>query len=111
MTDTTRAAFTAGLRQFADWIDANPDVTAPTGQRFLLPLHTNQAVTDFAAEHGLTATADAEGNLSADIEFGPIAYQAYGYTDFNAHRDACNERTARRWAAEKGLELVEKTTA
>lgn len=103
---SNRAQFTAALRAFADWLDANPDVDAPTDQRFLLPLHTNPAVIDFAAEHGLTTTADAEGNLSADIEFGPIAYQAYGYTDFGAHRDACDERTARKWAGEHGMQIT-----
>jgi hypothetical protein len=101
-----RTRFTNALRAFADWLDANPDIDEPRGQRFLLPLHTNQAVTEFAAEHGLTTEADAEGNLAAEITFGPVVYQVYGYVDFAAHRDASNERTARDWAEKHGMQIT-----
>ncbi|MFJ2579991.1 hypothetical protein [Kitasatospora aureofaciens] len=101
-----RTSYTAGLREFADWLDTNPDIDAPDGQRFLLPLHTNQDVLDFATDHDLTATADDEGNLSADITFGPVVYHAYGYADFDAHRNACDERTARSWAARTGQQIT-----
>jgi hypothetical protein len=103
-----RAQFTAALRAFADWLDANPGVDAPSGQRFLLPLHTTQAVEEFAAEHGLTTTADAEGNLSATLTFGDgqVTYEAYGYVDFNTHIDACDKRTAHKWANKHGMQIT-----
>jgi len=106
MTDTDRAAFTAGLRKFADWLDANPQYPTGGSQRILLALHTNQAVEEFAARHGLDTAADAEGNLSADVAFGPITYHAYGYVDFDAHCAADDEKRARRWAAKNGIDLV-----
>lgn len=109
MTDT-RAQFIAGLRAFADWLDANPDVEAPRDQRFLLALSINPAVAEFAAQHGLETTADDEGNLSATVTFGPVHYKAYGYTDFAAHCDANAERNARDWADRNGLQIAPQTT-
>jgi hypothetical protein len=108
MTDT-RAQYTAALRQFADWLDANPQYNAPTSQKLLLPLLTNPAVREFADRHGLEVATDAEGNLSAEIAFGPIAYHVYGYVDFAAHVAAKSERDARRWADQNGLDLVTRT--
>lgn len=110
MNDTDRAEFTAGLRQFADWLDTNTEYSLPTGQRFLLSLGTNSAVTEFADRFGLETKADAEGNLSADIPFGPLSYCAYGYVDFDAHIAAEAERRARTWAAAQGLEFVAKAS-
>ncbi|MFD9124928.1 hypothetical protein [Kitasatospora sp. NPDC059571] len=103
---SARARLTNAIRDFADWLDANPQVDAPHAPRFLLPLHTNQAVIDFANEHGLETTADAEGNLSAAVTFGPVVYEAYGYVDFDTHRDACDERTARSWADRTGMQIT-----
>ncbi|PJN22403.1 hypothetical protein [Kitasatospora sp. CB02891] len=101
-----RTDLIAGIRQFADWLEATPDVPAPTSPRFLLPLSTNSAVIAFASEHGLTTTADAEGNLSAALTFGSVTYEAYGYVDFEEHRAAIAERNARTWAAENGLQIT-----
>jgi hypothetical protein len=111
-TTDPRAAFIAGTRKFADWLEANPQFTAPLDSRFLLALHTNPAVEEFAAEHGLTVAYDDEGNASADLHFGPVVYHAYGYVDFIAHCERNHERQARRWAENKGLALVpQQTTA
>ncbi|WP_441251177.1 hypothetical protein [Kitasatospora sp. McL0602] len=111
MTDTDRAEFTTGLRQFADWLDANTQYPIPSGQRILLALSTNPAVQEFADRFDLETVADPEGNLSAEITFGPVSYHAYGYTDFDAHWAAARERAARTWAANRGLEFVAKADA
>ncbi|KDN84397.1 hypothetical protein [Kitasatospora cheerisanensis] len=106
-----RAQLINGIRQFADWLEANPDVAAPSNPRFLLPLSTNSAVAVFAAEHSLTTTSDAEGNLSAVLTFGPLSYEAYGYVDFEEHRAALEEKNARDWAAKNGLRITTGTCA
>ncbi|WP_086710280.1 hypothetical protein [Streptomyces antimycoticus] len=103
--DENRAAFVAGLRALADFLEATPSVPEADGQRLLLPLHTNPAVEAFAAEHNLTVEYNAEGNASADLVFGPVVYHAYGYVDFIEHCERSNERNAREWAARKGLEI------
>lgn len=103
---TGRAAFIAGVREFADWLEANPQITTPLNGRFLLALHTNPAVEAFAAEHDLTVVYDAEGNAATDVTFGPVSYHAYGYVDFAEHCERNNERQARSWADRKGLTLV-----
>jgi hypothetical protein len=105
-----RTDYTNALRQFADWLDANPQYDAPASQKLLVPLSTNPAVREFADRHGLEVAMDAEGNLSAEIKFGPIAYHVYGYVDFEAHVAAKSERDARTWAGRNGLEIVAKTS-
>ncbi|MFE7395676.1 hypothetical protein [Streptomyces sp. NPDC057557] len=100
-----RDEYIAGLRQFADWLENNPAVADPGRQQLLLPLMTNAAVDAFATEHGLTVSTDAVGNMSVEIQFGPITYRAYGYIDFAQHVADREEQQARRWAEKKGLEL------
>ena len=102
----SRAAYVAGLRDFANFLEANPEVQEPGYQRLLLALTTNPAVEEFAAKHGLTVDRDDEGNASCDLRFGPVTFHAYGYTDFDEHCERGNERQARGWAAAKGLEIV-----
>ncbi|NUV65726.1 hypothetical protein G6W57_01170 [Streptomyces sp. CAI-121] len=102
---TYRTEYIAGIRAFADWLENNPAVAVPGSEKFLLPLHTNPAVEEFAAKHSLAVAADSEGNESAEVTFGPIAYQAYGYVDFNEHLARNDERNARRWAEKQGLEF------
>jgi len=111
VTDTDRAQFTAGLRQFADFLDAHEQYPVPSRHQILLPLATNPAVEEFAAQHGLEVEADKEGNLSATLTFGPVTYLAYGYVDFEEHRAATAERDARNWASKQGLEIVAKADA
>lgn len=95
---TNRSEFIAGLHAFADWLGQNPQVRGPEGQYFLLALSTNQAVEEFADEHGLSVTVDSDGNASCDLTFGPITYHAYGYADFAEFCRADSERRARAWA-------------
>lgn len=102
----SRAAAVAGLRDFADFLESNPDVREPDYQRVLLPLMSNSAVEEFAAKHDLTVGFDDEGNASCDLRFGPINYHAYGYVNFEEHCERASERQARNWAAAQGLELV-----
>lgn len=104
-TADRRAAYIAGLRAFADWLEANPDVPAGGTQRLLQPLHTNAAVEEFAAKHDLTVVVDDDGNASCDVLFGPITYHAYGYEDFATFSDQIAERHARQWADSKGLTI------
>lgn len=103
---SARDEFITGLREFADWLEQNPDVQEPGDQRLLLSLLTNPAVDEFAVEHGLTVVHDEEGNASCDVTFGPIVYHAYGYVDFAEHCKAAHERNARSWAQKNGLNIV-----
>lgn len=93
-----RTEFIAGLRQLADWLEQNPDVKIPGGERMLLPLTTNDAVEEFAATHGLTVAMDADGNASVDLGFGSIVYHVYGYANFADHLKRGEEKQARGWA-------------
>ncbi|MGW3321077.1 hypothetical protein [Streptomyces virginiae] len=104
-TNPTARPDANGLRELADWLDANPDVPLQA-TRILLALSTNPAVAEFAAQHGWPVTRDGEGNASAERTFGPITFHAYGYVDFAAHYAASSERQARKWAAEQGLEIT-----
>jgi hypothetical protein len=102
-----RTQYICGLRALATWLEDNPDVEAPVGLRVLLPLTTNEAVEEFAAKLGQDVAYDDEGNASTTREFGPLQHHAYGYVDFAVSCDALDERSARRWAARKGLEIRE----
>lgn len=104
---TNRTDYIAGLRQLATWLEENPTVRISSDERFLVPLHTNTAVEEFAAQFNLPVKTDKEGNKSTQVQFGPITYYAYGYVDFAQHLAAQHEKNARKWAAEKGLELRE----
>lgn len=103
---TDRTEYIAGLRAFADWLENNPEVREPQAERLLLALSTNPAVEEFAAEHGLEVTIDAEGNASCDLLFGSITYHAYGYEDFAEYYAKSQERQARTWAEKNGVALV-----
>jgi len=86
MTTTTdeRDAFVDGLRQFAGFLDSHPDVETPRDEKFLLALHTIDAVVSFAARFD----------------------HVYGYADFE---DFCNrlyESRARDWAAKHNMALI-----
>lgn len=95
--------YIASLRQFADWLEQNPDVEPPYSSRFLLPLTTNPAVEEFAATHGLDVEVDSNGNTEAVLHFGSIKYVAYGYADFSEFCKENNEKQARDWAATNGM--------
>jgi hypothetical protein len=103
--DFRTAQVVAGLRAFAEFLEQHPQVPVST-QRVQLPLTTNDAVTAFAAEHGLTVNYDDEGNGSCNILFGLITLHAYGYADFAKHCEKNDERNARKWAKNNGLEFV-----
>ncbi|MEV5854723.1 hypothetical protein [Streptomyces anulatus] len=102
-----RTEYIAGLRQLATWLEENPGAQISSDERFLVPLHTNSEVEEFAAQHSLTVVTDGEGNKSTQMQFGPITYYAYGYVDFAQHLAAQHEKGAREWAAKQGLELRE----
>ncbi|MFD6113661.1 hypothetical protein ACFWG0_26610 [Streptomyces yangpuensis] len=104
-TNPTTREDAAGLRELANWLDANPDVPFQES-RLLLALSTNPAVVEFAERHGWPVAYDDEGNASADRVFGPVTFHAYGYADFAAHLAVHDERQARDWAAKQGLEIV-----
>ncbi|MGW7053066.1 hypothetical protein [Streptomyces sp. NPDC054887] len=102
---TDRTEYIAGLRQFADWLEQNPEIPV-SRQRLLLALQTNPAVEAFAAEHGLTVTFDGEGNAFCSLQFGLIQYYAYGYADFKQHCADLDAKRARKWAETNGLAFV-----
>ncbi|WP_133258170.1 hypothetical protein [Streptomyces sp. V2] len=100
-----RAELIAGLRGLADALESDVSLPLPVGQTLHVPLSTNAAVEEFAAERGLTVEYDGEGNASVDIAFGPMTYDAYGYVDFGEHQKRRAERNARDWAERNGLEI------
>lgn len=100
-----RDAYIDGLRDLAEWLEKNPTVTVPSSDKLLLPLHTNEAVEQFAAEHGVTFAIDENGNASLDFDFGPITYHAYGYADFKQYCADHDERRAREWADGNGMTI------
>lgn len=108
-----RANYIAGARAMLDWLEAHPDTNLPSLDKVLVALTTNSAVEEWATAHGLTdlVTYDDEGNASADVEFGPVTLHVYGYRDFTEHSDKLDGRTAERYAAKHGLELVEAVTS
>lgn len=111
MTTTTtnvRDAFVDGLREFADFLDSHPDVEAPRDEKFLLALHTNDAVMSFAArfDRAEDVRIDTDGNASFELAFGPVIYHAYGYADFEDFCKRHDERNARSWAAKHNMALI-----
>ena len=93
-----RDEYIAGLRELADWLEANPETSVPTDGEILLPLMTNEAVETHAVAAGLEVRYNSEGNASAIAKFGVITYRAYGYTDWDEHYAQHQEKTARTWA-------------
>lgn len=102
---SARDEYIAGLREFADWLERHPEVKAPTHERMLLPLSTNSAVEEFAAEHELTVEVDSHGNTEATLRFGPLAYVAYGYANFKEFCEQRAEEQAREWAEKNSMAL------
>ena len=106
ISDTERQARIAGLRALADWLENTPTAPIAYGpERFVVPLHSNQAVEEFATEHGLSVVRDDEGNARSIVEFGDVQYEAYGYADFKEHCERSAERAARNWAERNGQEI------
>src|SRR4051812_28440524 len=100
------ARFATGLYDLADWLTEHDIPLLGSTERILYPLHTNAAVEDFAARAGLSVVYDDEGNASATATFGPVCFHVYGYADRAATFRRHDERQARQFAAENGLELV-----
>jgi hypothetical protein len=106
--DRARTEFLAGLRDLAGWLEANPQIpVSATGRNLLcVSLRTSAAVEAFAEGLGRAASVDDEGNATVTFTFGPIAYQVYGYSDFDEHLARMDEQRARSWAASRGLVLT-----
>ena len=106
--DNARDAFVDGLREFANFLESYPDVETPRDEKFLLALHTNDAVLSFAArfDRAEDVRIDNDGNASFQLAFGPIVYHAYGYADFEDFRNRLHESHARNWAAKHNMALV-----
>lgn len=107
---SARDEYAASLRAFADWVEneaVEADLmSALQSQKFLLALSENPAVVEFAAKHKADVKFDDEGNASCDLTFGSITCHAYGYVDFDQHIRDAEEKYARRWANENGMEIV-----
>lgn len=102
----SRAAYITGLRALADWLDANPDAPAPISP-FNVPMTVNAEAEAFAEANGLPLQHDDEGNAFCNVDFGgSVVYHVYGYVDFTVNADRIDERTARKWADGRGLEIV-----
>ena len=107
-----RAAFIAGLRDLATWLETTPaaPVSPYLHPQLPMPLHTNEAVSQTAAALGLDVATDDEGNTSCDVAFGPVVWHMYGYADFKQHVEQATERRARQWADRNGLEIRPATS-
>jgi hypothetical protein len=102
-----RDEYVAGLRALANWLEQSPLAPVPEYQeRLLVPLTTNRAVEEAAADLGLDAELDSDGNASIEFTFGPITYHIYGYADYGQFSDALDERQARGWAEKNDMEIV-----
>jgi hypothetical protein len=111
--DQRRLGYITGIREYASWLADHPDVEPPHDERILHPVHTNHAVTQFAAAHGLTEliTFDIEGNASVDVVFdGGLRLHVYGYRDWAATADRIDADCARKYAQRQGLRLVPDDT-
>ncbi|MFE0137665.1 hypothetical protein ACFWY6_39830 [Streptomyces sp. NPDC059037] len=107
ISEDERQARIDGLRALADWLESTQTAPVAYGpDRFVVPLHTNEAVEEFAADHELTVEYDDEGNARSTIEFGSVVYQVYGYVNFAEHCERGAERQARTWAERQGLEII-----
>ncbi|WP_338699137.1 hypothetical protein V2W30_22500 [Streptomyces sp. Q6] len=100
-----RSEFIAGLRALADFLEQTPSVRCSSTETLLLNLRTTSAVEEFARQLELPVRYDDEGNATSILRFGPIAYEAFGYVDFDQHLAVKSERDARRWAEQHGLEM------
>lgn len=109
MTEPTNAAYAAGFRELADWLEAHPAAPMPLSFRVLVPLTTNESVERFAAANGCESAVDKDGNAYSEIQFGPITYWAFGYADKDAFFDQLDEERARIWAEGKGLTIQPAT--
>lgn len=109
--DSRRTAFIAGLRDLADWLEANPAAPTPylaaDGHAFGVPMNANAAVEEAAAVLGLDVVVDEDGNASCDKAFGGLTWHMYGYADFAEFSEMLTEQKARTWAAGNGLEIRE----
>lgn len=113
MATDARAQYLAGLRDLATWLEQNPAQELPVSRTFNVPLTTNSAVKDWAADNGMSDAVqyDKEGNASVSLRFGPIALHMYGYVDFAEHCERSRGRDAREYAEKHGLVLVEAPAA
>jgi hypothetical protein len=104
-----RCGYITGIREYATWLEAHPDVAIPDEERLLRPVHTNDALATFAAALDLTEqiTVDEEGNASVTIPFGGgVSLHVYGYRDHAASADRIDARTAHTYATRHHLRLV-----
>lgn len=109
MTDD-RSAVTAGLRAFADWLDANPEIPwARNWGEILMPLTTKERLDEVAQLLGaeVSEASHNPGQHEFTVEFGPITARLYGYDDFDAHRAQNAEKQARTWADGNGKQITD----
>lgn len=93
----TRAAFIAGLRDLADFLDTNPNVAVSVQETRILIVPTADTdeencreIDEFAAASGAAVFDDLAdtGEYNAALTFGPVEYMALTYT---AERLAASE--------------------
>lgn len=108
-----RAQYLAGVRELITWLEQNPTQPLPASREFNVPVRTNSAVKDWAADNDMTGAVqyDEEGNASIHLPFGPVALHVYGYADFAEHCDRTDGRNAREYAEKHGLVLVKVPAA
>jgi hypothetical protein len=73
-----RAAWIAGLRELADWLDQNPDIPYPgyAGQQFTVFAHTKQELAELARQVGGRFEKQVTDNwVMLRRTFGPHCYE------------------------------------
>lgn len=87
-----REEFTSGLRQLADFLDANPAVPVPTAATILVVVRDADegGVTDiFEMSVALGAHfTERDGTYNTVRAFGPVFYAGYSTTAAHLARDA-----------------------
>lgn len=109
-----RAQYLAGVRELITWLEQNPTQPLPVSREFNVPVSTNSAVEEWAANNDMADDAvqyDKEGNASISLRFGPVTLHVYGYVNFAEHCDRTDGRNAREYAEKHGLVLVEVASA
>ena len=108
-----RARYLAGVRELITWLEQNPTQPLPVSREFNVPVSTNSAVEEWAADNDMSDAVqyDKEGNASISLRFGPVTLHVYGYRDFAEHCDRNDGRNAREYAEKHGLVLVEAQAA
>jgi hypothetical protein len=102
-----RAAFVAGLRELAAFIEAHADVPVPAYPSLLCGVGAGDPVRQFGAAHGFDVDENDEyRTVDCSPRFGPLEYQVYGYDDEAHAHELVHRLQAEGYATKHNLALV-----